>query len=387
MENVTGDPQLDIVAQRWPDITLAEAADVLSRLRHPLRALELLTRSGRPTAAGAMIRTNEGDVFIKRYALSVRDAASILPYHGFVHYLAKRGISTPTFMPFADDLGGSAPGGPIWATDSALTIGGAVYEVCAKAEGDDRYIDALSWDPPRTVSEAEQLGAFMARMSMAAEGYDAPRPAAPNPFQNRFGLFAAEDFDVAVKAWLEERPVVRDYLKSTDRHLMQDLDLHRRYVEKVSGPYGALPSCWTHGDPHISNFLWQGDRPSSIFDFGLADRNTALFDLVETLERNTIRFVSIMNGEDDAYCADTAAAIIRGYNGVIPLSSSDLALVADMLPVCQSEAALNWIAYYVEGTHRPQDAAWCYDISLMGHTAWFARPSGQRYLDAIRMAA
>ena len=184
MENVTGDPQLDIVAQRWPDITLAEAADVLSRLRHPLRALELLTRSGRPTAAGVMIRTNEGDVFIKRYALSVRDAASILPYHGFVHHLAKRGISTPTFMPFADDLGGSAPGGPIWATDSALTIGGAVYEVCAKAEGDDRYIDALSWDPPRTVSEAEQLGAFMARMSMAAEGYDAPRPAAPNPFQN-----------------------------------------------------------------------------------------------------------------------------------------------------------------------------------------------------------
>ena len=203
----------------------------------------------------------------------------------------------------------------------------------------------------------------------------------------KFGLFAAEDFDVAVKAWLEERPVVRDYLKSTDRHLMQDLDLHRRYVERVSGPYGALPSCWTHGDPHISNFLWQGDRPSSIFDFGLADRNTALFDLVETLERNTIRFVSIMNGDDDAYCADTAAAIIRGYNGVIPLSPSDLALVADMLPVCQSEAELNWIAYYVEGTHRPQDAAWCYDISLMGHTAWFARPSGQRYLDAIRMAA
>ena len=195
---------------------------------------------------------------------------------------------------------------------------------------------------------------------------DAPRPAAPNPFQNRFGLFATADFDAAVKAWLEERPVVRDYLKSTDRHLMQDLDLHRCYVEKVSGPYGALPSCWTHGDPHISNFLWQGDRPSSIFDFGLADRNTALFDLVETLERNTIRFVSIMNGDDDAYCADTAAAIIRGYNGVIPLSSSDLALVADMLPVCQSEAALNWIAYYVEGTHRPQDAAWCYDISLMG---------------------
>ena len=70
-------------------------------------------------------------MFFIRYALSGRDAASILPYHGFVHYLAERGVSTPTFMPFAEAVDASVPDGRIQATASALTIGCAVHEVCA----------------------------------------------------------------------------------------------------------------------------------------------------------------------------------------------------------------------------------------------------------------
>lgn len=387
MENVTGDPQLDIVAQRWPDITLGEAEFVLSQLSCPKRALSLIARSGRPTAAGAMVRTDTGDVFIKRYACSVRDASSILPYHHFVKHLSDRGVRVPMFMAFADNrIVTTGDGCAAEARESTLTIGGAVYEVCPRAEGEDRYISALSWDPPDTVAEAEHLGTFMGRMALAAEGFDEPRSLTPNPFQNRFGLFAAKDFDAALQIWLDERPVVRDYLVATNRPLLHDLRMHRRYVERVCGPYRALSPCWTHGDPHVSNFLWNGDVPVSVFDFGLADRNTALFDLVEALERNTIQFVAIMNGHDDACRADLAVAILHGYNRVISLSSRDLALVADMLPICQSEAALNWIAYYVEGTHRPQDAAWCYETSLMAHTAWFERTDGLRYLEAVRGA-
>jgi Ser/Thr protein kinase RdoA (MazF antagonist) len=105
------------------------------------------------------------------------------------------------------------------------------------------------------------------------------------------------------------------------------------------------------------------------------------------LERNTIQFVAIANGEDERCRPDLAIAILRGYHRVCDLDQADLDLIAGMLPVSQSEAALNWIAYYMTATHRPQDAAWCYDTSLLGHTAWFGRPAGRRYLDAIRGCA
>ncbi|MCI1219112.1 MAG: phosphotransferase [Bifidobacterium sp.] len=398
MKNTTGDPQLDIVGQRWPDVTLEEASRVLSLLLHPLHAQRVLSHSGRPTAAGSMVRTDQGDVFIKRYSRSVREASSVLPYHHFVRHLASRGIATPVFLEFGLDRGHESghgldanavpetccTEGCVQTQETTLSTSDALYEVCGRAPGEDRYREALSWDPPHSVPEAEALGEFMARMAQASQGFD-EAAAAPNFFQDRFGLFAASDFDQAMQSWLAERPLVVRYLHDTRRNLMRDLRMHRRYVERIAQPYSRLPERWTHGDPHISNFLWRGQAPASVIDFGLAHRNTAIFDLVEALERNTIEFVVIMNGDDEAYHGDLATAILRGYARVLPLCAADLELIADMLPVAQSEAALNWIGYYLVGL-RPQDAAWCYETSLLAHTAWFERASGQRYRDAIRNA-
>ena len=375
MDNIEDNPQLDIVAQRWADITLDEAREVLSRLERPLRAQAIVSHSGRPTAAGSMVATDQGNVFVKRYARSVRDADGIAPYHRFVEHLVERGIPTPRFLPFASTCA---------ACRSTLSTDEAVYEVSTQARGEDRYVSALSWDPPRSLDEAEALGEFVARMSLAAADFREPRREVPDPFQNRFGVFASSDVDAAVDDWLAKRPSVAEYLRATGRDIHRDMSPHRAWASRICLGYGRLEPCWTHGDPHVSNFLWSGPRPVSVFDFGLADCNTAVFDLVETLERHAIQFVDIANGNDESCRPDIADAIVRGYHRVRPLSGDERALVPDMLPVSQSEAALNWIAYYVNGTGRVEDAAWCYETSFLGHTAWFSRDCGRRFLDSLR---
>ena len=76
MGNPENNAQLDIVQQRWRDITLPEARRVLLALAEPLSASAMISRSARPTAAGAMVATDCGNVYIKRYHASVRDACA-----------------------------------------------------------------------------------------------------------------------------------------------------------------------------------------------------------------------------------------------------------------------------------------------------------------------
>lgn len=377
MDNPDDNPQLDIVAQRWAPVTLREASDVLASLAEPLKAKAILANSGRPTAAGALIDTDRGPVYLKRYARSVREAATILPYHRFAAHLASHGISTPPFLPFA--------GGREGAEATVLTRGEAVYEVGLRAEGEDRYITALTWDPPASLAEAEALGGFVARMALAAEGFDEPQPA-PDTFQNRFDLFAAEDFPAALDRWLGERPAIKCYLADTGRDMLSDLKPMIGYVERVAAPWRTLAPQWTHGDPHISNFMWSGDHPVSVFDFGLACRNAAIFDLVMLIERHAIQWVDVMDGHEGACRPDVAAALIRGWARVRPLGEAERALVPDMLPICQGESALNWIGYYMLGTKRTDDAAWCYDTALLGHGLWFGSQTGRDFLASVRRA-
>ena len=100
MDNPENNAQLDIVQQRWRDITLPEARRVLLALAEPLSASALISCSARPTAAGAMVATDCGNVYIKRYHASVRDACTIHPYQRYVAWLAGHGMNVMPFLPF-----------------------------------------------------------------------------------------------------------------------------------------------------------------------------------------------------------------------------------------------------------------------------------------------
>lgn len=379
MDNPENNAQLDIVQQRWRDITLPEARRVLLALAEPLSASAMISRSARPTAAGAMVATDCGNVYIKRYHASVRDVCTIHPYQRYVAWLAGHGMNVMPFLPFDAARHRGADG-------CTFTVGSYVYEVCAQAPGEDRYAHALTWDPPATLDEARGLGETVARIALASRGFDEPRAARPDPYQNRFGLFAAGDFDEEFDGWLDARPAVRRYLERTGRNWRRDLEPYRAYMRHVAPRYGELPESWTHGDPHVSNMLWKGHAPSSVIDFGLADRNTALFDLVEAIERNAIQFVQIMDGQTDACRSDVARAIIESYERLRPLSDVERDVLPWMLPLAQAEASLNWIAYFVDGPMRDEDADWCYDTAFNAHAAWFGTPDGRRFLDDVRRA-
>lgn len=395
------DPQLEIVVQRWPDVSEGEARSLIRLMRRAdgVGMNRIVSHSGRPTGAAALVDTSRGLLFIKRYARSVRDVDTIVPYHRFAAYVADRGISTPRFemfvssdgdAPVSDDAlssGLSSPGsGDSWraAVDGSVLVHGPMaYEAYWVADGEDLYGDALTWDPPRTIGHARSLGGFLARIDVASRGFDDP-PLTPNGMSNRFGVFASEDIDAAVDSWLDGRPSVRRYLELTGRELHADLDVVRPYARALSRSYGTLETQWTHGDPHVSNFLWTNGRPSAVIDFGLADRNTALFDLAMLIERHCIQWVDVMNGNEDAYRLDVAEALLDGYAEVRPLSDVERMILPDVLAISQAQAGLAWLQYYMDGTHRMDDAAWCYDVCLMAHTRWFGSPSGRRFLDGLR---
>ena len=406
MDNPDDDPQLDIVAQCWPAISVDEADAVLQLLTQPCHALNVVAQSGRPTAAGAMIHVDNGpDLFIKRYDRSVRDADTILPYHRFVAWLARHGIATPEFLPFrqggrlgdARDVGidggdGSDSGGDsvdIACVDdvTVLAAGRRIYEVCRRARGQDRYVDAVTWDPVRNIAQARELGVFVARIASAAEGFRIPH-VANDPFQNRFGLLpvlaVASDRHEVVARWLRERPRVARYIVGAERDLLRDLEPCRAFAAGLVHDYATLPPCWTHGDPHCSNFLWEGDGPVSVIDFGLAAQNTAIFDLVMAIERHCIPWVGIVEGKAVDCRVDMARAIVAGWSSVRPLRDAERRVVVQMLPICQVEAALNWIGYYMRDVQGREDADWCYDVMFRQHVAWFYGEQGRAFLDDIR---
>lgn len=377
MENERGDPQLDLMIQYWPDITLDEADAVLGELAEPLRARRILARSGRPMAAGCLVDTGAGDMFIKRYSRTVRTEDTILPYHRFVAHLAAHGIPTPTFHRFAVE-----PERGI-GRDTVLLWNDCVYEVSAKAWGEDRYAKAYIWDPPQTNREAYQLGVFLGHLDIASRGFDEPRPA-PCGYQARFSIFEHEDVVNAADEWLQSRPLTMRWMRETGRDFLTDLEPFADIAERLAPAYRTVEHIWTHGDTHLSNFMWQGDAPSAVFDFGMADANTAVFELAMALERHTIQWLDIVNGDVDSYRLDLARAIISGYHAVRPLSDVEKEILPDVLAVSQIEGGVTLIDYWLRSHGRSQDIAWGYDIDFLVHGQWYRSPAGTAYLDGLR---
>lgn len=386
MENNRHNAQLDIVEQKWSDITLDEAQVVLDALEKPQQAQAILAISGRPTASGALVQTERGNVFIKRYAQSLRDSATIEPYHRFAEWLGVQGIDTPQFLKFQSmDLFNIQHEEKAAATPSTLALKSGIYEVSTQAEGEDRYRQALTWDPPSSTEEAYGLGAFLAQLSSASEGFIC-QTTEHNVYENCCSVFTEIDIDSALATWLSAHPQVQSYLYAQSVNVARDIEICRPYSVGVAHDYAELPPCWTHGDPHISNFMWKNNAPCAVFDFGLAACNTAIFELVMALERHCIQWVSVMDGKTDAYRSDIAQAIIRGWASQKSITETERRVIPQLLPICQVQSALNWIGYYVASGRSKGDADWCYNIMFLAHTVWFASEDGRRFLDDIRGA-
>lgn len=363
----------DQVQADWP--ALEDEALAWLGTRHAALAgrCRVLWHSPRPFSAAALVQGPNGRVFVKRHHVDVRTASVLEEEHHFIAHLAAAGVPVVQVLPGLDG-------------HTALTQDEWTYEVHAEGVGTDLYRDTPSWTPLADLGRARTAGAMLARLHQAAVDYTAPQRNT-HVLVARDGLIRAPDLLAALRSQLRARPGLAAYLADVP----WEADLTRAVLPwhaALDHRYAAEVACWGHGDWHVSNLLWQGDGAgasiSTVFDFGLAARTSALFDLATAIERNAVDWLA--SGGPVAH-ADTALALLDGYRRQRPLTAAEVALLGDLLPVVHVDFALSEVEYFDAITGSRANADVAYHTFLIGHADWFASAAGRPLLDAVRSAA
>ena len=359
----------------WPALQVDEVAGLLACFPQLGTLHQLAWHSPRPLSAAALADTTTGRLFIKRHHWRVRTPATLTEEHRFIDHL--RAYAAPVPEVLRDAHG-----------HSAIARGDWVFEVQAVAQGLDLYRDLQSWSPLLDTTHARQAGAALARLHEAAEGYRAPQRQT-HILVARDDLIRATDPVAALGAQLPHRPGLAKYLRTRawqDEFASQVLPLQ----QKVQSRLASQPRLWTHNDWHVSNLAWSSAGVdgvvSAVFDFGLASPTFALFDLATAIERNAIAWLQL-DAHDDIAQPDTAKALIEGYGEVRRLDRTQLALLADLLPVVHIDFALSEIEYFdaITGSRHNADIAW--NSFLIGHARWFKSAPAKALLKFIATIA
>ena len=319
----------DEVVPDWPPLTEPELITVLAE--HGLTLGAIIRHSPRPFSAAAQVRTGPGSaglIFVKRHHVAVRTIAQLAEEHAFQEHLSAQGAPVPRVL-------GTASRGEF------------TYELMTPAPGLDLYADAHSWTRYRSRQHAHHAGAALARLHIAAQGFDAPERA-PAP-------------------------------------LLTSLPGEARAIT------AGLPPLWTHNDWHGSNLTWSEDSPGAtvagVFDLGLANRTCAMFDLAIAIERSCVDWLAVHEQRAAATHPDQARALLDGYASVVDLTPHDRDAVAALLPFCHITHAQSEIAYFTDVTHDAGSVRLARDAYLAGHARWWASSAGRDLLAAIRSRA
>ena len=353
----------------WSPLTDDEVTAVLARYdpADPRgRAPAAITwRSPRPMSAAALVRQQDGDVFVKRHDPRVRTARQLAAEHAFLSFLRERGEPVPAVR--------RTPAGA-----SVVRRGGFAYEVHDLAPGLDLYRDVMSWSPFWSLRHARAAGAALARLHRAAAGFT--RPARPQAvLVSSCEVITSRDPVRAIGRMIGARPGLgralrgRSWPDDVTRHLVPRI---RQAAPLLAG----LTRQWGHGDWHPSNLTWASDSAGAdvagIFDFGLANRTFAVHDLATALERSTVAWLDLAESGRAAADLDAVSALLDGYESVRPLSPAETAALTAVLPVVHVEYALSEIEYFANVVASPANAELAYDGYLLGHARWFGSTDG-----------
>lgn len=360
----------------WPVLTLEEVAAVLQQFPALGRASRLLSISPRPFSAASRVLTERQQVFVKRHARVVRDAAALAEEHRFLAHLGAGGAPVPHVL--TDQQGGTA-----------IQAGDWTYEVHSVPPGIDLYEDVVSWMPFMSTAHARAAGRIIARLHAAAQDYDAP--ARKNrPLVAGFTIFADQDPRAALEAYTAVRPSLQRYLGERDC-AEEALMLLEPYHRELAPILSSLPSLWTHNDLHPSNMLWSGASESAavaaVIDFGLADRTNAVHDLAHAIERSIVEWLALVNNPSEPHNVpihfEHLFALLEGYESVRSLTTEEAAALAPMVALCHAEFALSETDYFLAALHSPEKAYMACEGYLVAHARWF-RGAGAKLLDALR---
>jgi len=367
---------LQPVQADWPALSQGDVEDVLNHFPRIGAVAPLHWHSPRPFSAAAQVRTEQGELFVKRHHRSVRQPAWLLEEHGFVQYLKQRGA--PVVTPLLDRAG-----------SSVVALGEWTYEVLPLAQGQDLYREALSWTPFLSLQHAYAAGAALARLHQAAEGFPAGARQTSVLVANL--RFLGDSAPVAsIEKALAQQPALAHYLAGKSwQQALHELYLphHRALLPLLK----YQPALWTHNDWHASNLLWGESantaQVQSILDFGLSDLTFAMFDLATALERNCIPWLELDAGGRASADLDAVDALLAGYHSQRPLTQTDLLTLKALLPLVHVDFALSEIDYFqgIVGSRSNADIA--YHNFLIGHGRWFGDSEGVRLLDHLDQVA
>ncbi|MFC9996387.1 phosphotransferase enzyme family protein [Nocardia sp. NPDC127526] len=349
-----------LVDPDWPPLSAAEVGALLGG------DAVIEWRSPRPLSATARVRTGDGEpVIVKRLPCTLRDAAALGEEHGFMNHLRERGIPVPEVL-------------------RTRETGEFVYEVQELGSGEDLYRGAFSWSPYLSRAQAEAAGRMLAQSHLAATGYDAP-PRPPRPLLASFTVFASLDPIGAIERLAATRPDLGIFLTS---------QRWRADVERLQLPFHArlypwldeLEPLWTHNDWHGTNLLWTGETPSTVIDFGLCDRTTAVHDIAIALERSAVDWISLRDGGPAHVQFEQVEAFLTGYESLRPLSVIESLALPELVPLVHAEYELSEIDYFLSVVPggNPDNAEIAYRDYFLGHTAWWAGADGDALLSALR---
>ncbi|MFO3704703.1 phosphotransferase enzyme family protein [Xanthomonas codiaei] len=371
---------LELALPDWPALTVDEIQRVLQRFAGIGGGEVVRWHSARPFSAAACVQTPAGPVIVKRHHCSVRSVAALREEHSFMAHLRWAGA------PVVEVL--HAAGG-----QTALAQEQWVYEVQRVGAGQDLYRDALSWTPFAACAHAQAAGVALAQLHRAAQGFDAP-PRSTSVLVANLQLFAQAEPLLALQRTLPTRPHLAAALQrfAWQRDLATHLlPWHAKAWPLLSAP-GAMPPLWTHGDWHASNLLWTTDADghaavSAIFDFGLSDCSSALFDLATAIERNLVPWLQLDAGARARPELAQLDALLDGYALHRPLTGAQLRCLAALLPIVHADFALSEIDYFAGITRSADNVDIAYHRYLLGHADWFASADGQDLLAHLHARA
>ncbi len=362
----------------WLHITVPELHRLQSYYPCLQGSVKILWCSPRPFSSAVLIevvqalastgQTNLHPYFIKRSHRSFRRAQDILQEHAVLQHLASKNIPVATLI--TSNCG-----------QTALEVGDWTYEVYEKAAGFDLYVDQQSWTPFFYTEHAAKVGSLLAKLHTAMQDFPELHGRSTRYLASNQQLLESENIVTAIQQRIDNSPELSRYFadKNLDAVFLERIFQTHRKIKHV---LQQATKIWTHNDLHASNLFWSTQSAdaniTAVIDFGLSDRNSALYDLAITIERNFIDWLALEHTSQINVDEAGLSAFLQAYCAEIH-PQQDFSILPELLKIVHLDFAFSELEYFVGITQNLKHADAAYYDWIVGHVNWFFTEQGQQF--------
>ena len=362
----------------WVHITVPELHHLQPYYPCLQGSVQILWCSPRPFSSAVLVevmqalastgQTNLYPYFIKRSHRSFRRAQDILQEHAVLQHLASKNIPVATLI--SSNCG-----------QTALELGDWTYEVYEKAAGFDLYVDQQSWTPFFYTEHAAKVGSLLAKLHTAMQDFPELHGRSTRYLVSNQQLLESENIVTAIQQRIDNSPELNRYFadKNLDAVFLERIFQTHRKIKHV---LQQATKIWTHNDLHASNLFWSTQSAdaniTAVIDFGLSDRNSALYDLAITIERNFIDWLALEHTSQISIDEAGLSAFLQAYCAEIH-PQQDFSILPELLKIVHLDFAFSELEYFVGITQNLKHADAAYYDWIVGHVNWFFTEQGQQF--------